>query len=379
MPMDFNRLKQHFAHKEQVEDVGRIPQWKLSVRRFRQNKLSMLGLFILAFLYFTAFFAEFFSPYYYNELDSDYPVTPPTKLHINARGIFFYPTISVLDKENFKYLQTEDIDHPVYVKLFVKGFEFKLLGFVSLQHHFFGTVDQPEGYTKVPKVLLWGTDRQGRDMFSRMLKGGQISLSIGVISVAISTLLGSIFGTASGYFGGWVDNLMQRLIEIIQTFPTIPLWAALAAALPRELPVLQRYILISVVLAMVGWSGLARQVRGKVMGFRSSDYTAAAQVAGASDIRIIITHLVPNSISHIIVVAVLAIPGTILGETSLSFLGLGILPPAVSWGMLMRGAQSVQTILQFPWLMLPAIGVILTVLSFSFMGDGLRDALDPYG
>jgi peptide/nickel transport system permease protein len=377
--MSFKKLSQLFTRPKQIEDVGRIPQWKLSLRRFRQNKLSILGLTILFFLYFTGFFADFFAPYYYNELDSDYPVTAPTRFQTDEKGIFFYPTVSVLDQENFRYLLTEDTKHPVYIRFFVEGYEYKLLGLISSDLHFFGVTEIPEGYKKAPKVLLWGTDRQGRDMFSRMLKGGQISLSIGIISVSISTLLGSLFGTASGYFGGWIDNLMQRIIEIIQTFPTIPLWAAMAAALPRELPVVQRYILISVVLALVGWSGLARQVRGKVMGYRNEDYTAAARIAGASHIRIITTHLVPNSISHIIVVAILAIPGTILGETSLSFLGLGILPPAVSWGMLMRGAQSVQTILQFPWLMLPAIAVILTVLSFSFLGDGLRDALDPYG
>jgi peptide/nickel transport system permease protein len=371
-------IKKLSERTPKVEDVGRIPQWKLSLRRFRQNKLSLLGLTILGFLYFTCIFADFFAPYYYNDLDSDYPVAAPTKLKFSADGVYFLPTISILDQANFKYVLQEDADHPVFVKLFVKGYEYKLLGILPVNWHFFGVTDIPVGYSKAPKVLLWGTDRQGRDMFSRMLKGGQVSLSIGIISVFISTLLGSLFGTASGYYGGWIDNLMQRLIEIIQTFPTIPLWAAMAAALPRELPVVQRYILISVVLALVGWSGLARQVRGKVMGYRNEDYTAAAKIAGASHMRIIATHLMPNSISHIIVVAILAIPGTILGETSLSFLGLGILPPAVSWGMLMRGAQSVQTILQFPWLMLPALGVILTVLSFSFLGDGLRDALDPY-
>ncbi len=371
-------LKTIWTRKSIIEDVGRIPQWKLSLRRFRQNKLSMVGLIILGFLYTVCLLADFFAPYFYNELDSDYPVTAPTKLKFSTQGIFFYPVVSVLDQANFKYFLKEDVQNPVYVRLFVKGYDYKLFGFIRTSFHFFGVTDLPAGYKKPPKVLLWGTDRQGRDMFSRMLKGGQVSLSIGIISVFISTLFGSLFGTASGYYGGWIDNLMQRVIEIIQTFPTIPLWAAMAAALPRELPVVQRYILISVVLALVGWSGLARQVRGKVMGFRNEDYTSAAKIAGASNMRIIVTHLVPNSISHIIVVAILAIPGTILGETSLSFLGLGILPPAVSWGMLMRGAQSVQTILQFPWLMLPALAVILTVLSFSFLGDGLRDALDPY-
>jgi peptide/nickel transport system permease protein len=226
--------------------------------------------------------------------------------------------------------------------------------------------------------MLLGADVQGRDVFSRLLQGSRISLTIGLLGVAISVILGSILGTISGYSVGTVDNLIQRLIEVIASVPQIPLWAALAAILPREMSIIQRYFYITLVLSLISWTGLARQVRGKVLAYRTLDYTLAARAAGASHIRIILGHMLPNAISHIIVVAAFGVPAAMLGETALSFLGLGMLPPAVSWGVLLRDAQQIQTVIQHRWLLTPSIAVILAVTCYQFLADGLRDAADPY-
>jgi peptide/nickel transport system permease protein len=229
-----------------------------------------------------------------------------------------------------------------------------------------------------PKIFLFGSDVQGRDVLSRVLEGSRISLTIGLVGVALSVVFGAILGTASGYLGGLIDDLVQRFIEIIQSMPTLPLWAAIAAALPPTMPVPQRYLLITIILSFVSWTGLARQVRGKVMAYATLDYIAAARLAGSSHMRIILSHMLPNASSHIIVVGTLAVPGSILGETALSFLGLGMLPPAVSWGVLLRDAQQIQSVILHPWLLIPAVPIILTVTCYQFLGDGLRDAADPY-
>jgi peptide/nickel transport system permease protein len=215
-------------------------------------------------------------------------------------------------------------------------------------------------------------------MLSRMIDGSRISLTIGLLGVGIAVLIGSILGTASGYLGGVADNLIQRFIELLMSMPTLPLWAAFAAALPQDMSVAQRYFWITIVLSFIQWTSLARQVRGKVMAYRTLDYTLAARLAGSSDMRIILTHMLPNAVSHIIVVAALAIPAAILGETALSFLGLGMLPPAVSWGVLLRDAQQLQVVEQHVWMLIPALAVIVAVTCFQFLGDGLRDAADPY-
>jgi peptide/nickel transport system permease protein len=218
-------------------------------------------------------------------------------------------------------------------------------------------------------------------MLARILVGGQVSTTIGLVGVIMSIIVGSILGAASGYFSGWIDDVMQRIIEVLMAFPQVPLWAAIAAALPevsKDFTALHRYFLITVVLSLIGWTGLARQLRAKVMSYRSADFTQAALAAGSSDLRIVFVHMLPNAASHIIVTAALGVPGMILGETALSFLGLGILPPMVSWGALLRDAQQVSVIVNHPWLMIPAIAVIVTVTLFSFLGDGLRDAMDPY-
>jgi peptide/nickel transport system permease protein len=285
-----------------------------------------------------------------------------------------YPMVTRLDEVKFEFVFEMDKTQKLPVKFFTKGDQYTLFGFIKTNVHLFG-VDLPQ------RVYLMGADSLGRDMFARTLYGGQVSMTVGLLGVAMSILIGAVLGTASGYFMGIADDLIQRIIEVISSFPTIPLWAALAAALPPvsgSFTALDRYFLITVVLSFVGWTGLARQLRAKVMAYRSSDFCQAALAAGSSDVRIIFTHMLPNAASHIIVTSALAVPGMILGETALSFLGLGILPPMVSWGALLRDAQQVTVIVKHPWIMVPGAAVVITVLLFSFMGDGLRDAVDPY-
>ena len=364
---------------EPVSDVGQMSQWRLMALRFRRNRLAMAGVFGLAVMYLLVGLAGFLAPNDYQYKNNDYiygapsPITfvgPDGKLGLRP---YTYEMTTVLNEAKFKFEFVVNKDVKIPIKFFVRGDTYTLFGFRP-NLHLFG-VDPPQ------RLYLLGADDLGRDMLARMLTGGQVSMTIGLVGVALSILFGSVLGTMSGYFGGAIDDMMQRVIEIIMSFPTVPLWAALAAALPpisESFTPLHRYFLITVVLSFVGWTGLARQLRAKVMSYRQADFVQAALAAGASDARIIFIHMLPNAASHIIVVAALAIPGMILGETALSFLGLGILPPMVSWGALLRNAQQVQVVIQHPWLMIPGVAVIFTVLFFSFLGDGLRDAVDPY-
>ncbi len=360
------------SKKKKNVDIGQIPQWRLMVRRFMQSKLSVAGGIVLIIMYLMALFADFLVPYNYNDLDSNNQWAAPTQVSFAGGGPGVCALKQTLDEKTFTWVYAQDCSTVSPIKFFTHGYSYSLLGFIPTDIHLFG-VDAPA------KLYLWGADREGRDLFARTLIGSRVSLTVGLVGVAIAVVLGAFLGTVSGYFGGVVDNLMQRTIELIQTFPTLPLWLALAAALPRDLPVVQRFFFISIVLSLVSWTGLARQVRGKVLGYRSADYTAAALSAGSSHARIITTHMVPNAISHIIVVAALSVPITILGETSLSFLGVGMLPPAVSWGVLLKDAQQVQVVTTYPWMMIPGLMVVIAVLCFNFLGDGLRDAVDPYG
>jgi peptide/nickel transport system permease protein len=354
------------------EDVGELSQWQLMVRRFMQSKLSVFGGIMIILLYLIVIFADFIAPYHWDDQYGDGIFAPPTRIRLQGGKLGIRGVKTVLNEETFSWDFVEDPDVYFPIKFFVRGWDYKLFGFIPGSVHLFG-VEEPG------RFYLWGADQLGRCVFSRVVRGGQISMSIGLVGTLMTLFLGSIIGTASGYMGGAADNLIQRGMELIQSIPQIPLWVALAGALPQNTPIIQRYFLISIILSLVQWMGLARQVRGKVMAYRSNDYTAAARAAGAGHWYIILNHMMPNAASHIIVVAALAIPGMIGAETSLSFLGLGIQPPLVSWGSLLRVAQNVTAVVLHPWELTPAIAVIVAVACFNFLGDGMRDAVDPYG
>ena len=366
------------AVEEAVSDVGQLSQNTLIVRRFARNRLAMTGLIGLIIMYLLVFFGPFIAPNDYTYQNSNYVFGGPSELTLRSStgqfGLYMHPMTTVLDQKNFKFVFVVDRTQTIPVKLFAKGDPYTLLGFIHSDIHLFN-VDAPN------RIYLMGADSIGRDMFARTLVGGQISMTVGLVGVVLSLVLGSILGTVSGYYMGIADDVIQRIIEVISSFPTIPLWAALAAALPpvsENFTALDRYFLITLVLSLTNWTGLARQLRAKVMAYRSADFCQAAIAAGSSDGRVIFIHMLPNAASHIIISAALSVPGMILGETSLSFLGLGILPPMVSWGALLRDAQQVTVIVQHPWIMIPGVAVILAVLFFSFLGDGVRDAVDPY-
>jgi len=365
------------AQGEAISEVGRLSLWQLIWRRFLRNRLAVTGGIVLILFYLMIIFAEFLAPYGSRKTQEDYIHVPPQlprfvdqegRFHLRP---FVYGIQTTLNQDNLEWVHTPDPDVVYPIRFFVHGEPYKLLGLIPMDIHLYG-VDEPGVF------FVFGADRLGRDVLSRIIYGARVSLTVGLIGVSLTIVFGSSLGSASGYFGGMTDTIIQRAIELLRSFPTIPLWAALAAALPPDWSTIKRYFAISVILSLIGWTGLARQVRAKVLAYREMDYTSAARAVGASDWRIVFVHMLPNALSHIIVVATLSIPGMILAETALSFLGLGIQPPMVSWGVLLQDAQNVAVIVQYPWLMIPGFFVIVTVLSFNFVGDGLRDAVDPF-
>lgn len=351
---------------------------RLAWNRFRRHRLAVVGGIIVACLYlFMVVLTGFIAPYDHNRKFDDYVNAEPTKVRfVDSEGRlhwrpFIYGRTSELDFYTFTWVYKEDPTdiHPIY--FFVRGDTYRFLGLFPTNIHLFGT----DG--KEPLFLL-GTDRLGRDLLSRIIYGGQISLTVGLVGVILTIFLGSVLGTASGYYGGVVDNIIQRIAEALLSFPDIPLWAALAAAMPPDWSQVTVFFGISVILSLRNWTGLARQLRGKVLAIRESEYVMAAKGLGASDARIIFKHLLPNTLSHIVVIATLSVPGMILAETALSFLGLGMQEPLTSWGVLLQDAQQVSVVLQRPWLLLPGLFVVVSVLAFNFLGDGIRDAADPY-
>lgn len=371
---------------ERKPDVGTMGQWDLIALRFRRHRLASLSLMLLGGLYFMAILAGFFSMNNPVEKDVRFMFAPPAVPSFSwSRGFYVHPMQRHTDPVTQRSYYTLDRTEILPLGFFVQGYAYRVAGLFPSTRHFFG-VDAarfealngrpPAG--DLPRFYLLGGDKFGRDIFSRILQGARISLSIGLLAIAISFVLGVSLGGISGYFGGQVDNLIQRVIEIIDAFPKLPLWLALGAALPRSWSNLQVYLGITVILSLMGWTSLARVVRGKILALREEDYAVAARLLGASHFRVLFRHLVPGFTSHIIVSLTMTVPGMILGETAMSFLGLGLKSPTISWGVMLQDCMSMQVVQSYPWLLLPVGAIILTVMCFNFVGDGLRDAADPY-
>ncbi|MCC6457145.1 MAG: ABC transporter permease [Caldilineaceae bacterium] len=362
------------------EKVLIASQWQLMWWRFRKHQLAMVGTSVVVLFYVVGIFCEFLAPYDPGIFERNFTFVPPQPIHFfhegKLRAPFIYGLERTRDPETYLITYEPDPEQIYPIRFWVEGDPYKMWGLWNTNIHFFGL--DPEADTDGLRVHLLGTDRLGRDMLSRIIYGTRISLSIGLLGVFIQFVLGVLLGGISGYFGGVADVVIQRLIEFLMSLPTIPLWMGLSAALPRDWTSVQRYFSIVILLALINWTGLARVVRGRFLAVRQEDFVMAARLQNAREMRIIFRHMLPSFFSHIIASLTLAIPGMILAETSLSFLGLGLRPPTISWGVLLQEAQNLQTVALAPWLMIPALFVVVSILSFNFMGDGLRDAADPY-
>lgn len=352
------------------------PNWKLVWWRFKKHRLALVSTGVVVAIALVALFPNFFSTQDPNRTNAVKSFIPVQRLHFIRDGGLHPFVYGVEGQRNPTTLRMEwviDEAKKVPVHFLVEGYEYELLGLIPSRRHLMGTVSEVGD-----AVHILGTDRLGRDQWSRLMHGTRVSLSIGLVAVFVSILLGILLGGISGYFGGLPDLVIQRLIEILQSLPPIPIWMALTAALPRSWSVEQVYFAITIILSLIGWTTLAREVRGRFLALREEDFVVAAKLAGCSQARIIFRHMVPTFTSHIIAASTLAIPVMIINETFLSFLGLGLRPPAISWGVLLQEAQNLQSIALAPWLLLPGLAVIITVLALNILGDGLRDAADPY-
>lgn len=363
--------------QKRSQQLDEASQRQLIMARFRKHRVARVCVYALGLLYLVAILAEFVAPYDKLERFDTNLFASPSDIHIrdadgNFHWPFIYTTMSQLDVKTFTYKSVEtDTETRHTIRLWAPSEPYKLLGIIPLEHRLFGT-------TSGDPVFLLGADHLGRDQFSRIVYAARISLFIGLAGVALSFFFGIMLGGISGYFGGLTDTIIQRLIEFIMSIPQIPLWMALSAAIPLGWSGVQTFFAITLILSLIGWTDLARVVRGKVISLREEDYVMAARISSARAPQIILRHLLPGVTSYLVVSLTLAIPFMILGETALSFLGLGITPPDVSWGALLQEAQDVVVISNYPWLLAPAGCVMLVVVLFNFIGDGLRDAVDPY-
>lgn len=376
-----SRKKVEAPETTKDESFFRAGQWTLVWWKFRRHKLAQLAMWVLGILYFIAIFAEFVSPYDPLHRMKEYTgMTPSPVRMIDAQGNlrlpFVYKPIQARDPETLRPIYKEDETQIYPIKLFVQGDEYKLWGLIPGNLHLYGTDLQPDN--KVIPVFLLGADTLGRDVLSRIFFGGRISLTVGLIGVVLSFFFGLMLGGLAGFFGGLIDEVVMRVIDVLISLPQIPLWMSLAAALPQDWPQLQTYLFVTIILSIFGWTSLARTVRGKLLSLREEDYVMAAKLDGESETAIITRYMLPGFASYIIVSLTISIPGMILGETALSFLGLGLQAPTISYGVMLMDAQNLQTISQLPWLLWPVAFVVIAVLMFNFLGDGLRDAADPY-
>jgi peptide/nickel transport system permease protein len=348
------------------------PQWKLVWWKFRRHKVALASIVVVFLIYLIAGGAEFLAPFAPDITNDVYLYAPPQSLKLDGTGLYLYGYTSVVDPVAMRRTFVVDPTQKIPVGFFVKGTPYKWLGFIAGDRHFIGPRDASK-----PMYLL-GADRLGRDLLSRLIMGTRVSMSVGLVGVLLTLVLGIILGGISGFYGNVPDFLIQRLTEFVSSIPSIPLWMGLAAALPKDMPPLRVYFFITLILSLVSWPAMARVVRGRFLSLREEDFVMAARLDGANQWRIFMRHMVPAFASHIIATITLTIPNMILSETALSFIGLGLREPIVSWGVLLQDAINIRAIATAPWLLIPALALVVTVLAMNFLGDGLRDAADPY-